>query len=72
MHEQTMQALLALCSQVAALKSLPRTGWLQRGIVDVESEETARTRRSAPCDGLDTSNLLESDVALVYGDGDVC
>ena len=37
MHEQTLPALLALCSQVAALKSLPRTGWLQRGVVGAES-----------------------------------
>lgn len=37
MHEQTAQALLALYSQVITLKSLPRTGWLQRGVVPAES-----------------------------------
>jgi putative hydrolases of HD superfamily len=37
MHEQTAQALLTLYSQVAALKLLPRAGWLQRGVTVVES-----------------------------------
>src|SRR5262245_24873182 len=37
MHEQTAQALLALYSQVAALKLLPRAGWLQRGVAVAES-----------------------------------
>jgi 5'-deoxynucleotidase len=37
MHEQTVQALLTLYSQVAALKLLPRTGWLQRGVASAES-----------------------------------
>jgi len=37
MHEQTAHALLALYSQVATLKLLPRTGWLQRGVAGVES-----------------------------------
>ena len=37
MHEQTAQALLTLYSQVAALKLLPRTGWLQRGVASAES-----------------------------------
>jgi putative hydrolases of HD superfamily len=37
MYEQTAQALLALYSQVATLKLLPRTGWLQRGVVAAES-----------------------------------
>jgi putative hydrolase of HD superfamily len=37
MHEQTAQALLTLYSQVAALKLLPRAGWLQRGVVVAES-----------------------------------
>jgi putative hydrolase of HD superfamily len=37
MHEQTAQALLTLYSQVAALKLLPRAGWLQRGVVGAES-----------------------------------
>jgi putative hydrolase of HD superfamily len=37
MHEQTAQALLTLYSQVAALKLLPRAGWLQRGVANAES-----------------------------------
>ena len=37
MHEQTAQALLTLYSQVAALKLLPRAGWLQRGVAVAES-----------------------------------
>jgi putative hydrolase of HD superfamily len=37
MHEQTAQALLTLYSQVAALKLLPRIGWLQRGVTGAES-----------------------------------
>ena len=37
MHEQIAHALLALNSQVATLKLLPRTGWLQRGVADAES-----------------------------------
>ncbi len=37
MHERTAQALLALYSQVATLKLLPRTGWLQRGVAGAES-----------------------------------
>jgi putative hydrolase of HD superfamily len=37
MHEQTAQALLTLYSQVAALKLLPRAGWLQRGVAGAES-----------------------------------
>jgi putative hydrolase of HD superfamily len=37
MHEPTAQALLTLYSQVAALKLLPRTGWLQRGVARAES-----------------------------------
>jgi putative hydrolase of HD superfamily len=37
MHEQTAQALLTLYSQVAALKLLPRAGWLQRGVTGAES-----------------------------------
>jgi putative hydrolase of HD superfamily len=37
MHEQTAQALLTLYSQVAALKLLPRLGWLQRGVAGAES-----------------------------------
>jgi putative hydrolase of HD superfamily len=37
MQEPTAQALLTLYSQVAALKLLPRAGWLQRGVTNVES-----------------------------------
>ena len=37
MHEPTAQALLTLYSQVAALKLLPRAGWLQRGVAGAES-----------------------------------
>jgi putative hydrolase of HD superfamily len=37
MQEQTAQALLALYSQIATLKLLPRTGWLQRGVASPES-----------------------------------
>jgi putative hydrolase of HD superfamily len=38
MHEQTTaHALLSLYSQVATLKLLPRTGWLQRGVANAES-----------------------------------
>src|SRR5262245_10336671 len=37
MHEPTAQALLTLYSQVAALKLLPRVGWLQRGVAGAES-----------------------------------
>jgi putative hydrolases of HD superfamily len=37
MHEQIAQALLTLYSQVAALKLLPRAGWLQRGVTVAES-----------------------------------
>jgi putative hydrolases of HD superfamily len=31
------EALAALCEQIAALKLLPRTGWLQRGVNPAES-----------------------------------
>lgn len=37
MHELNAQSLLSLYSQAAALKLLPRTGWLQRGIPYAES-----------------------------------
>jgi putative hydrolase of HD superfamily len=37
MQEPNAQALLTLYSQVAALKMLPRTGWLQRGVAGAES-----------------------------------
>jgi len=37
MHEQTAQASLTLYSQAAALKLLPHTSWLQRGVAHEES-----------------------------------
>ena len=37
MHDTTPHNLLALYTQVATLKLLPRTGWLQRGVPNVES-----------------------------------
>jgi putative hydrolase of HD superfamily len=37
MHNQTAHNLLTLYSQVATLKLLPRTGWLQRGVPHPES-----------------------------------
>ena len=37
MHEQTAQASLTLYSQAAALKLLPHTSWLQRGVAHAES-----------------------------------
>lgn len=37
MHERTGHPLIALYSQVATLKLLPRAGWLQRGVAGAES-----------------------------------
>ena len=37
MHESIAHSLLALYSEVATLKLLPRTGWLQRGVANAES-----------------------------------
>ena len=37
MHEQTAEASLTPYSQAAALKLLPRTSWLQRGVAHAES-----------------------------------
>jgi putative hydrolase of HD superfamily len=37
MHDTTSHELLSLYTQIAALKLLPRTGWLQRGIPNAES-----------------------------------
>ena len=37
MHDTTPHNLLALYTQVATLKLLPRTGWLQRGVPSPES-----------------------------------
>jgi putative hydrolase of HD superfamily len=37
MHDSTAHNLLALYTQIATLKLLPRTGWLQRGVSQPES-----------------------------------
>jgi putative hydrolases of HD superfamily len=37
MHDTTSHNLLALYTQIATLKLLPRIGWLQRGIANAES-----------------------------------
>jgi putative hydrolases of HD superfamily len=37
MHHTTSHNLLALYTQIATLKLLPRTGWLQRGVPNAES-----------------------------------
>src|SRR6478609_3578246 len=37
MHDTTSHNFLALYTQIATLKLLPRTGWLQRGVPNVES-----------------------------------
>jgi putative hydrolases of HD superfamily len=37
MHDTTSHNLMALYTQIATLKLLPRTGWLQRGIPNAES-----------------------------------
>ena len=37
MHDTTSHNLLALYTQFATLKLLPRTGWLQRGVHNAES-----------------------------------
>lgn len=37
MHNSTAHHLLALYTQIATLKLLPRTGWLQRGVAQPES-----------------------------------
>jgi putative hydrolases of HD superfamily len=71
MYEQTAQALLALYSQVATLKLLPRTGWLQRGVAAAESvaEHTFGVAALAllvgdAIDGLDRAKLLT--IALLH------
>ncbi len=65
MHDTTSHNLLALYTQVATLKLLPRTGWLQRGIPTVESvaEHTFGVATLAlligdTIDGLDRGKLL--------------
>jgi putative hydrolase of HD superfamily len=37
MHDTTAHNLLTLYTQIATLKLLPRTGWLQRGVIQPES-----------------------------------
>jgi putative hydrolases of HD superfamily len=37
MHDTTAQDLLSLYAQLATLKLMPRTGWLQRGVAHAES-----------------------------------
>jgi putative hydrolases of HD superfamily len=37
MHDTTPHSLLALYTQIATLKLLPRIGWLQRGVPNAES-----------------------------------
>jgi putative hydrolases of HD superfamily len=37
MHDTTPHNLMALYTQIATLKLLPRTGWLQRGVPNAES-----------------------------------
>jgi putative hydrolase of HD superfamily len=65
MHDTTSHNLLALYTQVATLKLLPRTGWLQRGVPNVESvaEHTFGVATLAlligdTIGGLDRGNLL--------------
>jgi putative hydrolase of HD superfamily len=65
MHDTTSHNLLALYTQIAALKLLPRTGWLQRGISNPESvaEHTFGVAMLAlligdTIDGLDRGKLL--------------
>jgi len=65
MHDTTPHNLLALYMQVATLKLLPRTGWLQRGIPSPESvaEHTFGVAALAlligdTIDGVDRGKLL--------------
>ncbi|MEN9937707.1 MAG: hypothetical protein RLZZ387_4286 [Chloroflexota bacterium] len=37
MENPSPEAIAALCDRIAALKLLPRTGWLQRGVAGAES-----------------------------------
>ena len=71
MHNTTPHNLLALYTQVATLKLLPRTGWLQRGIPNPESvaEHTFGVAMLAlligdTSDGLDRGKLLA--IALLH------
>ncbi len=65
MHDTTSHNLLALYTQIATLKLLPRTGWLQRGVHNAESvaEHTFGVATLAlligdTLDGLDRGKLL--------------
>src|SRR3954449_8987480 len=65
MHDSTSHDLLALYTQIATLKMLPRTGWLQRGVPTPESvaEHTFGVAALAllvgdTVDGLDRGKLL--------------
>ena len=65
MHDTTSHNLLALYTQIATLKLLPRTGWLQRGVHNAESvaEHTFGVATLAlligdTVDGLDRGKLL--------------
>src|SRR4029079_17443212 len=65
MHDTTSHNFLALYTQIATLKLLPRTGWLQRGVPNVESvaEHTFGVATLAlligdTIDGLDRGKLL--------------
>jgi putative hydrolase of HD superfamily len=71
MNEQPVQALLALYSQIATLKLLPRTGWLQRGVASAESvaEHTFGVATLAllladTVEGIDRGKLLA--IALIH------
>jgi putative hydrolase of HD superfamily len=71
MHDTTSHNLLALYTQIATLKLLPRTGWLQRGVPNVESvaEHTFGVAALAlliggTIDGLDRGKLLA--IAMVH------
>jgi putative hydrolase of HD superfamily len=71
MHDTTPHNLLALYTQVATLKLLPRTGWLQRGIPNPESvaEHTFGVATLAlligdTIEGLDRGKLLA--IALLH------
>ncbi|MEO7910709.1 MAG: HD domain-containing protein [Roseiflexaceae bacterium] len=65
MPDQTSRELLTLYTQIATLKLLPRTGWLQRGVPNAESvaEHTFGVTALAlligdTIDGLDRGQLL--------------
>lgn len=71
MPDTTSRDLLALYSQIATLKLLPRTGWLQRGVPNAESvaEHTFGVAALAlligdTIDGLDRGKLLA--IALLH------